>query len=85
MRKAILFFALMAGLCSLVFADHEAWFSVGHERAFFMDTYKISGETVDTNISSIGVNLSAYRFFGGNYRNVCAFFISFPPKRVGME
>jgi len=64
MRKAILIFMLTIGLCSLAFAEHETWLSIGHERAFFMDTYSISGETVDTNIFSSGANLSAYRFFG---------------------
>jgi hypothetical protein len=66
MRKVILLFALMTGLYSLVFAEHEVWFSVGHERAFLMDTYMVFGEAVDTNTSSSGVNLSTYRFFGDN-------------------
>jgi len=66
MKKAILFLALTTVLCSFVFAEHEVWFSAGHERAFFVDTYRISGEMVDTQIVSSGANLSAYRFFGGN-------------------
>ncbi|MCL2381657.1 MAG: hypothetical protein FWC64_08715 [Treponema sp.] len=63
MKKALLSFALTIGVCSMAFSLHETWFSVGHERAFLVETYRFHGNTIDTSTALRGVNASTYRFF----------------------
>jgi len=66
MKKAVFIFVLLFGMCTLAFTQYEAWFSIGYEQGFFLDTYSNQITTIDTNTASEGINISGYRFLKDN-------------------
>ena len=63
MKKLFILFILLIGMDFLVFSLSESWLNIGFEHGSFFESASVQGNTEESYIGSLGINISSYMFW----------------------